>query len=148
MQKNSDLDVRRHAARMGAALPAYRSFRNSPVWSLPAPLAEIPPSPDQSGPADMGAAAAEMPPATPEAAREAAALPAAMANGGIAALRTLLTAPAPDAPPPAMRHAPPAGNFPLIEAALAARPAAAPPAGPTLAALRDRLAGTSQPMGR
>lgn len=148
MPNNSDLDVRRLAARMGAALPAYRSFRNSPVWSLPASVPEAPPAADASVTADMEPAAVETPPTMPETMHEAAAPPAAAVDGGIAALRTLLATPPSDAPPTVARNAPPVGGFPLIEAALAARPAPSPSTGPALAALRDRLAGTSQPMGR
>lgn len=88
------------------------------------------------------------PPAeAPSAAPVAAIPPVAPPGSGIAALRTLLAAPGPSASPAATQHAPPVGGFPLIDAALAVRPLTPPEGGPTLAALRDRLAATSQPMG-
>lgn len=144
IQKNSDLDVRRLAARMGAALPAYRSFRNRPAWPPMASAAELPDVSKPSAPAAGEPAAALASPASPQAVQDPAVAPV---DVGIASLRVLLTAQTSDAPRPAPPSAPPHGGFPLIEAALAARPAA-PAGGTTLAALRDRLSGASQPMGQ
>jgi hypothetical protein len=109
MQGSSDLDVHRLADRMGVALPAYISFRNSPVWTAPSIPEEVP----------AEDAAASTPLALPETAGAAEPAPAVT---GATVLHNLVMIPEPPAPP-ATRTATPAGGYPLIAAALAARPA-------------------------